>query len=149
MANNEELNREICCSFCGKAQDEARRLIAGPGVYICDECIELCMSILEDEANLSQRKSNHHNEPVATLLKPKEIKALLDEYVIGQDDAKVALAVAVYNHYKRIYYGVEDGEITKTYCRWHILPANTIVRIWLMHIQRFGYQQHFIFTPGF
>ena len=52
MANNEELNREICCSFCGKAQDEARRLIAGPGVYICDECIELCMSILEDEANL-------------------------------------------------------------------------------------------------
>ena len=94
MANNEELNREICCSFCGKAQDEARRLIAGPGVYICDECIELCMSILEDEANLSQRKSNHHNEPVATLLKPKEIKALLDEYVIGQDDAKVALAVA-------------------------------------------------------
>ena len=114
MANNEELNREICCSFCGKAQDEARRLIAGPGVYICDECIELCMSILEDEANLSQRKSNHHNEPVATLLKPKEIKALLDEYVIGQDDAKVALAVAVYNHYKRIYYGVEDGEITKS-----------------------------------
>ncbi len=100
--------------FCGKAQDEARRLIAGPGVYICDECIELCMSILEDEANLSQRKSNHHNEPVATLLKPKEIKALLDEYVIGQDDAKVALAVAVYNHYKRIYYGVEDGEITKS-----------------------------------
>ena len=100
MANNEELNREICCSFCGKAQDEARRLIAGPGVYICDECIELCMSILEDEANLSQRKPNHHNEPVATLLKPKEIKALLDEYVIGQDDAKVALSVAVYNHYK-------------------------------------------------
>ena len=92
MANNEELNREICCSFCGKAQDEARRLIAGPGVYICDECIELCMSILEDEANLSQRKSNHHNEPVATLLKPKEIKALLDEYVIGQDDAKARSA---------------------------------------------------------
>lgn len=114
MANNEELNREICCSFCGKAQDEARRLIAGPGVYICDECIELCMSILEDEANLSQRKSNHNNEPVATLLKPKEIKALLDEYVIGQDDAKIALSVAVYNHYKRIYYGVEDGEITKS-----------------------------------
>ena len=102
MANNEELNREICCSFCGKAQDEARRLIAGPGVYICDECIELCMSILEDEANLSQRKSNHYNEPAATLLKPKEIKALLDEYVIGQDEAKVALSVAVYNHYKRI-----------------------------------------------
>ena len=114
MANNEELNREICCSFCGKAQDEARRLIAGPGVYICDECIELCMSILEDEANLSQRKSNHNSEPVATLLKPKEIKALLDEYVIGQDDAKIALSVAVYNHYKRIYYGVEDEEITKS-----------------------------------
>ncbi len=114
MANNEELNREICCSFCSKAQDEARRLIAGPGVYICDECIELCMSILEDEANLSQRKTAYHNEPSATLLKPKEIKALLDEYVIGQENAKIALSVAVYNHYKRIYYSVEDGEIAKS-----------------------------------
>ncbi len=74
------------------------------------------MSILEDEANLSQRKSNHHNEPVATLLKPNEIKALLDEYVIGQDDAKVALAVAVYNHYKRIYYGVKTEKLQRVMC---------------------------------
>lgn len=114
MPNNDETReRGISCSFCGKPQSEARRLIAGPGVYICDECIELCMSILEDEKNLSNRKANY-NEPVAELPKPHEIKKQLDDYVIGQEQAKVALSVAVYNHYKRIYYGKDDVELTKS-----------------------------------
>ena len=114
MPNNDDTkDRGICCSFCGKPQNEARRLIAGPGVYICDECIELCMSILDDEKNLSNRKSSY-NESAAELPKPHEIKKLLDEYVIGQENAKIALSVAVYNHYKRIYYGKDDVELTKS-----------------------------------
>lgn len=114
MPNNDDTkDRGICCSFCGKPQNEARRLIAGPGVYICDECIELCMSILDDEKNLSNRKSSY-SESAAELPKPHEIKKLLDEYVIGQENAKIALAVAVYNHYKRIYYGKDDVELTKS-----------------------------------
>lgn len=114
MPNNDDTkDRGICCSFCGKPQNEARRLIAGPGVYICDECIELCMSILDDEKNLSNRKSSY-SESAAELPKPHEIKKLLDEYVIGQENAKIALSVAVYNHYKRIYYGKDDVELTKS-----------------------------------
>ncbi len=117
MANHDDSKeREVCCSFCGKPQDEARRLIAGPGVYICDECIELCMSILEDDMGPYSPEAHRHSHETTTaiLLKPREIKELLDEYVIGQDEAKVALSVAVYNHYKRIYYGVEDVEINKS-----------------------------------
>ncbi len=114
MPNNEDTReRGVSCSFCGKPQSEARRLIAGPGVYICDECIELCMSILEDEKNLSNRKTNY-NEPIAELPKPQDIKKQLDDYVIGQEQAKIALSVAVYNHYKRIYYGKDDVELTKS-----------------------------------
>ncbi|MGX8711998.1 MAG: ATP-dependent Clp protease ATP-binding subunit ClpX [bacterium] len=114
MPNNDDIkDRGICCSFCGKPQNEARRLIAGPGVYICDECIELCMSILDDEKNLSNRKSSY-SEASTELPKPHEIKKRLDEYVIGQEKAKVALSVAVYNHYKRIYYGKDDVELTKS-----------------------------------
>ena len=116
MANSDDnKGREICCSFCGKPQSEARRLIAGPGVFICDECIELCMSILNDEKDLSVRKENYGGH-TAELPKPQEIKKELDEYVIGQDSAKVALSVAVYNHYKRIYYGSQndDVELTKS-----------------------------------
>jgi ATP-dependent Clp protease ATP-binding subunit ClpX len=115
VANSEDnRGREICCSFCGKAQSEVRRLIAGPGVFICDECVELCMSILNDEKNLSQRKESYSG--VSELPKPHEIKKKLDEYVIGQDRAKIALSVAVYNHYKRIYYGKgnDDVELTKS-----------------------------------
>jgi len=114
MPNNDETkDREICCSFCGKPQSQARRLIAGPGVYICDECIQLCNSILEDESNLSNRKKTY-GDAGAVLMKPQEMKKLLDEYVIGQEEAKIALSVAVYNHYKRIYYGNDDVEITKS-----------------------------------
>lgn len=110
---DETKDRQICCSFCNKPQSQARRLIAGPGVYICDECIELCMSILEDETNLSSRKPNYV-ESSSELPKPQEIKKLLDDYVIGQEEAKIALSVAVYNHYKRIYFGNDDVEITKS-----------------------------------
>lgn len=103
---DENREKNICCSFCNKPQEQATKLIAGPGVYICDECVSLCLSILEDEL---LKKDQDHKDKFSTdevnLLRPKEIKAILDEYVIGQETAKVALSVAVYNHYKRIYFG--------------------------------------------
>ena len=97
MANKDK----ICCSFCGKTSDQVRRLLSGPnGVYICDECIELSSEILEEELDGVSDYYDASNE--INLLKPKEIKNFLDDYVIGQDDAKKVLSVAVYNHYKRI-----------------------------------------------
>ncbi len=87
------------CSFCGKEQEEVSRLVAGPGVFICDECVQLCNAILLDDEELNSEGPNLKNLP-----KPKEIKNTLDEYVIGQENAKRALSVAVYNHYKRIQY---------------------------------------------
>ena len=106
--------RILKCSFCGKTQDQVKRLIAGPGVYICNECVELCLSILEDENVIVHPKLSAEDTTV-TLSHPKEIKRILDEYVIGQDDAKTALAVAVYNHYKRIFYGdVSDVDLQKS-----------------------------------
>ncbi|MHC1748863.1 MAG: ATP-dependent Clp protease ATP-binding subunit ClpX [Cellulosilyticaceae bacterium] len=96
MPNKFDDTKQLRCSFCGKSQDQVRRLIAGPNVYICDECIELCSEIIEEEFE-EAGVSESINMPV-----PKEIKTHLDEYVIGQQDAKKALAVAVYNHYKRI-----------------------------------------------
>ena len=86
----------VRCSFCGKTQDQVKKLIAGPNVYICDECVALCNEIIAEETK-SMPESETFESP-----KPAEIKAVLDQYVIGQDDAKRALAVAVYNHYKRI-----------------------------------------------
>ncbi|MBQ8539159.1 MAG: ATP-dependent Clp protease ATP-binding subunit ClpX, partial [Ruminococcus sp.] len=84
----------VRCSFCGKTQDMVGRLIAGDGVYICDQCVDLCMTILED--NDFDNHSNSDKKQAPVLLKPQEIKAVLDEYVIGQDEAKKTLAVAVY-----------------------------------------------------
>lgn len=108
-------DKNICCSFCHKQQGQVDKLIAGPGVYICNECVELCEAIIEEDVNIGRRKANEAEKALADLPKPAEIKALLDEYVIGQDAAKVALSVAVYNHYKRISAAdLQDVEIQKS-----------------------------------
>ncbi|MFR1109899.1 MAG: ClpX C4-type zinc finger protein [Anaerotruncus colihominis] len=99
----------------GKMQNQVQRLIAGPGVCICNECVELCQSVLDDDAPPAPRARQNRQEQQIAVLKPHEIKEKLDEYVIGQERAKIALSVAVYNHYKRIYFGdVGDVELSKT-----------------------------------
>ena len=98
---------KLHCSFCGKEQDSVRRLVAGPGVYICDECIELCNEIIAEEGEQEAGTAGVLQE----LPRPVEIKKILDEYVIGQDEAKKALAVAVYNHYKRIQQNQKKGDV--------------------------------------
>jgi len=115
--NDDTIDRQVNCSFCHKPQELVNRIVAGQGVYICDECIELCLSILNEEADEGEKKIGEHigSKVVPTLPKPQQIKEMLDEYVIGQEDAKVSLAVAVYNHYKRIYYGKQDDvELSKS-----------------------------------
>ena len=118
MPNNFGNDDEMRCSFCGKPQSQAKRLISGNGVYICDECVELCMDIIADEDSLHRGRPQPKSKPRAEMVlpKPQEIKKQLDEYVIGQDEAKMTLAVAVYNHYKRIFFSGEDGgvEIAKS-----------------------------------
>ena len=102
---------QLKCSFCGKTQEQVRKLVAGPGVYICDECIELCNEIIEEEF------SEEAELELKDVPKPKDIRAILDQYVIGQNDAKKSLAVAVYNHYKRINMGAgktDDVELQKS-----------------------------------
>ena len=110
------IDDEIRCSFCGKTQDEVTRLVEGPGVYICDNCIDFCASLLfEDEVAAGNKGKKPKKEKEFILPKPQEIKAKLDEYVIGQDDAKKTLSVAVYNHYKRIFKKDESGvELNKS-----------------------------------
>ncbi|WP_113672209.1 ATP-dependent Clp protease ATP-binding subunit ClpX [Vallitalea guaymasensis] len=111
MANKYDDKKQLRCSFCHKAQDQVRKLIAGPNVYICDECIELCAEIIEEEFQDYKEAQDLENIP-----KPLEIKTFLDDYVIGQEDAKKTLAVAVYNHYKRIRsdFKNEDVELKKS-----------------------------------
>ncbi len=103
---------QLKCSFCGKSQEQVRKLIAGPGVYICDECIELCNEIIEEELY----KNVDENLRLRNIPKPKEINHILNQYVIGQERAKKSLAVAVYNHYKRINVGgaADDVELQKS-----------------------------------
>ena len=113
MAKNEE-RRAVRCSFCGKMQEQVKRIIAGPGCYICDECVTLCNRIIA-EAQESDEHSSVVPEALEEIPTPKDIRAVLDQYVIGQDEAKVALSVAVYNHYKRIFFGGgEDVELQKS-----------------------------------
>lgn len=108
--DDERYEKKICCSFCHKQQGQVEKLIAGPGVYICNECVELCEAIIEEDEQIGSRKQSAIRESLAELPKPAQIKAQLDEYVIGQDAAKVALSVAVYNHYKRIT-AATDSEV--------------------------------------
>lgn len=108
--------KELKCSFCGKPQSRVRKLIAGPNVYICDECIGVCTSILDDELDLmpEYEPQSHALVKPEHLPTPQELKKVLDEYVIGQDRAKIALSVAVYNHYKRIYHPETEVELQKS-----------------------------------
>ena len=111
-----DVGKELKCSFCGKPQSRVRKLIAGPNVYICDECIGVCTSILDDELDLmpEYEPQSHALVKPEHLPTPQELKKVLDEYVIGQDRAKIALSVAVYNHYKRIYHPETEVELQKS-----------------------------------
>ena len=112
MAKNENRSGGVRCSFCGKPQEAVRKIIAGPGVFICDECVNLCTDIIEEEAYAEGKDL----EELAQIPSPEEIKKVLDEYVIGQEEAKKTLSVAVYNHYKRINNLdlIDDVEIQKS-----------------------------------
>ena len=114
MARTDD-RKSIRCSFCGKTQNVANRLIAGNGAYICDECIRLCMSIIADDVDEIEQVEQTPELEFESLPKPADIKANLDEYIVGQDRAKTVLSVAVYNHYKRILYaGSNDVELQKS-----------------------------------
>ena len=110
MAKFSDDKNQLKCSFCGKTQEQVKKLVAGPGVYICDECIELCNEIIEEELQ------DESTSDLGEIPKPKEIRSILDQYVVGQDLAKKALSVAVYNHYKRISIGmkIDDVELQKS-----------------------------------
>ncbi|WP_304412878.1 ClpX C4-type zinc finger protein, partial [Desulfuromonas sp. TF] len=107
MSQNDSKSGQLSCSFCGKAQDEVKKLIAGPAVYICDECIELCKDIIAEEAKLEDSTA----KGAGRLPRPAEIKDTLDDFVIGQERAKRVLSVAVYNHYKRVEYSAKSEEV--------------------------------------
>ncbi len=111
MAEFDNKKQQIRCSFCGKTQDEVKRIIVGRGAYICNECIDLCVSILEDEYDMAEDTATKPVLSGKPLPKPAEIKKALDDYVIGQEDAKKVLSVAVYNHYKRIFFSDEKDEV--------------------------------------
>ncbi len=114
MARNDD--KSIRCSFCGKHQDQVKRMIAGPGVFICDECVNLCMEAMGEEGLLLEDRGGMDVTAIPDVIPtPREIHAVLDQYIIGQEKAKMALSVAVYNHYKRIYFGgAEDVELQKS-----------------------------------
>ena len=103
--NSSDGRKLLYCSFCGKSQHEVRKLIAGPSVFICDECVDLCNDIIREEVQESSSEAGQDHLPV-----PQEINAILDEYVIGQGRAKKVLSVAVYNHYKRLRHGQGRGQ---------------------------------------
>ena len=116
MAKN-DIPKNVRCSFCGKSQENVRKIVAGPGVYICDECVDLCTSIIQAEEYEDEEVGYTLNE-LDKIPSPKEIKKILDDYVIGQEEAKKTLSVAVYNHYKRIAHEEsekkDDVEIQKS-----------------------------------
>ena len=97
MTDKDTKEKQLFCSFCGKNQSEVKKLIAGPSVYICDECVSLCNDIIKEDTSEEVSENSKDNLPI-----PAEINEILDQYVIGQNDAKKILSVAVYNHYKRL-----------------------------------------------
>ena len=105
MARASEGNEQLLCSFCGKSQRQVKKLIAGPGVYICDECIDLCNEIIDEELTTPAQLD------LENLPRPRDIYSVLNDYVVSQEEAKRTLAVAVYNHYKRVQMGTEDGDV--------------------------------------
>ena len=105
MSDNQETDKKLFCSFCGKNQSEVKKLIAGPSVYICDECVSLCNDIIKEDLAEANQEPSEEKLPV-----PEEIKAILDDYVIGQESAKKTLAVAVYNHYKKLKSSQSSNE---------------------------------------
>ena len=105
MARASDGNEQLLCSFCGKSQRQVKKLIAGPGVYICDECIDLCNEIIDEELTAPAYLD------LDSLPRPKEIYASLNDYVVSQEEAKRTLSVAVYNHYKRVQMAQEDGDV--------------------------------------
>ena len=109
MANKNDDKRQFRCSFCGKTEDQVKRLIEGPGVYICNECVELCFDLFEDEEERNMYSSEVKD--ISEIPKPKDIKNYLDDYIIGQEDAKKTLSVAIYNHYKRINFPNNDDGV--------------------------------------
>ena len=115
---------KIRCSFCGKTEDQVRKLIAGPdGSYICDECVEICSEIIEEEVARDRMSGSDIN-----LMTPMEMKEVLDEYVVGQDEAKKVLAVSVYNHYKRILSGRKNAECSLCDRRCHYVDRSRLCR---------------------
>src|SRR5881296_2553391 len=105
MARASDGNEQLLCSFCGKSQRQVKKLIAGPGVYICDECIDLCNEIIDEELTAPAQLD------LDNLPRPKDIYSVLNDYVVSQEEAKRTLAVAVYNHYKRVQMGTEEGDV--------------------------------------
>lgn len=115
MANNNGMEHNVHCSFCGKASEEVNQLVGQDGIYICDECVSVCYDIISGELPDVSRRSKHRRQiNQFTLPKPKELYEALDEYVIGQTEAKIALSVAVYNHYKRTMFDTADVELNKS-----------------------------------
>ena len=128
MSSNDRLK----CSFCGKTQDQVKKLIAGPDVFICDECVELCNEILDEEFFEAKEKNGEKLEKSSddieekAIPKPHEIKAYLDQHIVGQDDAKKVLSVAVYNHYKRLKHNKQEDTNGVEIQKSNIISANVV-----------------------